>query len=207
MMVVRGCHIILIVALGGCMRSSDEEKNLAAIPDDTAIACPVPAASFADDSATVDSVIDKTIHGINTRDIRPAAVVAFAQTLQGTPYKYASADPSQGLDCSGFITYVFNHFDIDVPRSSVDFTNEGREIAPAEAVPGDLILFTGTDSTIPIVGHMGIVTGNKKGNLSFIHSTSGKADGVTVTPLNKYYKTRFVKVIRIFPEEYIRDKN
>jgi cell wall-associated NlpC family hydrolase len=130
----------------------------------------------------------------------PEQVVSFAETLLGVPYKYASTDPKQGFDCSGFITYVFNHFNIDVPRSSVDFTNVPHEISVEETKPGDLILFTGTDSTIRIVGHMGIVIYNGKNELLFIHSSSGKANGVTITPLNDYYKGRFVKVIRIFPQ-------
>src|SRR5687768_9780506 len=97
---------------------------------------------------------------IETKDVSPEAVVAFAQTLIGTPYKYATSDPKTGFDCSGFITYVFNHFDIAVPRSSKDFENIGENIPRPNAKPGDLILFTGTDNTRRIVGHMGIVTFN-----------------------------------------------
>ena len=124
-------------------------------------------------------------------------VVDFAETLVGIPYKYGSTDPAVGFDCSGFITYVFNHFNIKVPRSSVDFTHVGREVRLQDAERGDLILFTGTDSLVRVVGHMGIVTSNTD-TLKFIHSTSGKLYGVTVTPLNTYYKGRFVKVIDIF---------
>jgi len=185
----------------GCLDPIQEEKKQAVTVKDSVISCPTPVASFADDSTVVDSVARETLNDINTRDVQPEAVVAFAQRLKGVPYKYASADPSKGFDCSGFITYVFKRFDIEVPRSSVDFTNKGREVSTNSAQPGDLILFTGTDSTIPIVGHMGIVTDNDGGNLSFIHSTSGKAYGVTVTPLEGYYKTRFVKIIRIFPDK------
>lgn len=127
----------------------------------------------------------------------PEQLVAYAKTLTGTAYKYASVNPADGLDCSGFITHVFNHFAIQVPRSSVDFTNYGVTINEADAQPGDLILFTGTDSSSTVVGHMGIITGKTNGEINFIHSTSGKAYGVTSTALNKYYRKRFVKVIRI----------
>jgi cell wall-associated NlpC family hydrolase len=136
---------------------------------------------------------------INTARVQPHDVVQFAQTLIGTPYVYASTNPKVGFDCSGFITYVFNHFGIAVPRSSVDFTNVGKTVPVAEARPGDLILFTGTDSTEKQVGHMGLVVTNDN-DLQFIHSTSGKAMGVTITPLNDYYKKRFVRIARIFPE-------
>ena len=94
---------------------------------------------------------------INTGNTRPAELIAFAKTLIDVPYKYASTDPSEGFDCSGFITYIFNHFDIAVPRSSVGFTNMGKTIDLQNARPGDLILFTGTDSSIRVVGHMGLV--------------------------------------------------
>ena len=127
----------------------------------------------------------------------PQELIAYAKTLTGTPYKYASIDPTAGLDCSGFITHVFNHFGISVPRSSVDFTNYGAAIDTAASKPGDLILFTGTDSASTIVGHMGIVIERINGEINFIHSTSGKAYGVTITPLNKSYLKRFVKIIRI----------
>jgi cell wall-associated NlpC family hydrolase len=140
------------------------------------------------------------IASINTGPTTVAELLAFAGSLIGTPYKYASVDPSKGFDCSGFITYVFNHFHIAVPRSSVDFTNIEKEVKLDDAKPGDLILFTGTDSTMRVVGHMGIIHSKENGEYHFIHSTSGKANGVTISALSKHYLSRFVKVIRIFPE-------
>ena len=136
---------------------------------------------------------------IKTAGTDPGELVSYAQSLTGIPYKYASIDPAQGFDCSGFITFVFNHFGIAVPRSSRNFTNVERTINLKESKPGDLILFTGTDSTIRKVGHMGIISSNNSANIEFIHSTSGKAYGVTTTPLNKYYQGRYVKTLRIFP--------
>ncbi len=137
---------------------------------------------------------------INTGSTTPEELLVYAKTLIGIPYKYASTDPAVGFDCSGFITYVFNHFNIVVPRSSVDFTNVERKISLADAKPGDIVLFTGTDSTTRQVGHMGIITSNENGEWYFIHSTSGKANGVTISALSKYYFFRFVKVIRIFSQ-------
>ncbi len=133
-----------------------------------------------------------------TKNTLPDSLVAYAETLIGTPYKYASTDPSVGFDCSGFITYVFNHYNISVPRSSKDFENTGTEIPIGKSKRGDLILFTGTDSTERLIGHMGIVVSNNKLGLQFIHATSGKAYSVVVTPFNKYYQGRFVKTIRVF---------
>ena len=71
---------------------------------------------------------------------------------------------------------------------------------------GDLILFTGTDTTGHIVGHMGIVLTSQGGEIKFIHSTSGKSHGVTETLLNAYYKARYVKTIRIFLQNDLLDR-
>lgn len=143
---------------------------------------------------------------VATKTVLPDTVVRFAKTLLGTPYVYASTNPKVGFDCSGFITYVFNHFGIAVPRSSIDFTNVGKTIAVPEAKPGDLILFTGTDSTEKAIGHMGLIISNNADSLQFIHSSSGKAMGVTITPLNAYYKKRFVRIARIFPQNDLTSK-
>lgn len=147
---------------------------------------------------------ESLIRDVNQQVIYPDSLVAFARTLIGIPYLYASTDPAKGFDCSGFITYVFNHFNRPVPRSSVDFTDYGKEITLGESKPGDLILFTGTDSTIRIVGHMGIIESRRNDTLYFIHSTSGKAKGVVITPFGNYYESRFVKLIRVFPDELFK---
>ncbi len=137
--------------------------------------------------------------GIDVKGTDPHELVSFSETLIGVPYVYASTDPKVGFDCSGFITYVFNRFGIRVPRSSVDFTNEGTEVPVGEAKRGDIILFSGTNPEERHVGHMGLVVSNSD-TLRFIHATSGKAMGVTVTPLSTYYMKRFVKTIRIFKQ-------
>jgi cell wall-associated NlpC family hydrolase len=152
---------------------------------------------------SVDTVLKNKISlpkgSIDTKGVNPKEVVAFAKTLIGVPYLYGSTNPEKGFDCSGFITHVFSRFGIVVPRSSIDFTHVGKEISAKQAREGDLILFTGTDSTERFVGHMGIVVSNTD-TLRFIHSTSGKQYGVTITPLNSYYQKRYAKTIRIFPD-------
>ncbi len=131
----------------------------------------------------------------------PAVLVAFAKTLLGVPYVYASTDPKVGFDCSGFITYVFHHFNIQVPRSSIDFANVGKTVAVGEAKTGDLILFTGTNEHERYIGHMGIVISNDNaGILQFIHATSGKAMAVAISVLNESYQRRFIRVSRVFPQ-------
>jgi cell wall-associated NlpC family hydrolase len=187
------------------MTSCKEKKDMT-FDEPPLITNEIDSSDIIDSSITIvvlpDSSTYKEEQEIKTGSAIPDSLVAFGKSLVGTPYLYASSDPANGFDCSGFITYVFNHFGIAVPRSSVDFTDMGIEIPTDFASPGDLILFTGTDSTIRIVGHMGIVESNERGNLLFLHSTSGKAYGVVISPLKGYYEARFVKVIRVFPQTY-----
>ncbi len=126
-------------------------------------------------------------------------LIWFAKQQLGTPYKYASADPKNGgLDCSGFLYYVFTHFNIKVPRTSKDYMSFGKTITQKDAKKGDVIVFTGTDATKRVGGHVGLVLENNNGDLTFIHGSSGKAKGVTISKLSEgYYTQRFLKVVRV----------
>ncbi len=122
--------------------------------------------------------------------------VSYAKTLLGTPYKYGSAVASKGLDCSGFVYNVFQYFGVASPRVTKDFTYEGKTVSRNKARPGDIILFTGSDNSSGIVGHMGIITSNDD-KLMFVHSASGKNVGVILNELKGYYETHFVKIISV----------
>lgn len=172
---MRSIYLILAILLLACRRNAPQPGKVEAI--DCLYADPIPA-------EPADTV-------------RPDSLVAFAQSLLGKPYSYGCSSPSTGFDCSGFIGYVFGHFGIRVPRSSVDFTNEGTEIPLSEARPGDLILFTGTNSSIRTVGHIGMIVANDSAGIRFIHSSSGREDAVIITSLNERYMERFVKVTRM----------
>jgi len=178
-------YCLLLLAFLACNKGVPKKEN--ALKDSVRAVMPTPAAS-------------EHISTIETGTTTPAELVSFAQTLKGTPYKYGSTDPKEGFDCSGFVTYVFNHFGIKVPRTSVDFNGVQKPISIKDAKPGDLVLFTGTDSTVRTVGHMGIIVSATKGEVTFIHATSGRKYQVTETPMNIDYKNRYMKTIRIFPQ-------
>lgn len=134
---------------------------------------------------------------INTKNVSPEQLVDFAETLIGVRYKYGSMDKQNGFDCSGFINYVFNHFKISVPRTTVEFTNAGKEVSAQDSRPGDIILFTGSDPNSGVVGHMGIITENDNGVLKFVHASSSR--GVMISGMIPYFLLRFVKINRVFP--------
>ncbi|HVW95428.1 MAG TPA: C40 family peptidase [Mucilaginibacter sp.] len=147
--------------------------------------------------------VNYTIQPVN-RSLQPDSVSAdsileFAESLIGTRYRPATADPERGFDCSGFVNYVFKNFDFDVPRSSREFINVGEKVSYEDALPGDIILFTSPTNRHRI-GHVGIVVSNSDEGMKFIHSTSGKEYGVTITEMDANYKRRFVQIIRVIPQ-------
>lgn len=125
------------------------------------------------------------------------SILQFAQSLIGVRYREAASDPKHGFDCSGFVSYVFKNFNFTVPRSAREFFYIGEKIKFEDARPGDIILFTGTKKHSHKIGHMGIVYCNDCGEFKFIHSTSGKEHGVTITAMNESYRRRFVQIIRL----------
>lgn len=126
------------------------------------------------------------------------SIVTYAQEFLGTPYKWGGSSTS-GFDCTGFVHYVFKNFGIVVSRASSGYENFGEEVPFNSAQSGDIMLFTGTNSSIRKVGHAGIVLRNKEGVVDFIHSSSSKKHwGVTITRYNESgYEKRFLKTINV----------
>ena len=144
-------------------------------------------------AAPADDSIENTAY--SKRD----SLVVFAKKHLGVPYVAAGKSP-EGFDCSGFVYYVFHRFNVDVPRSTIDFENFGTDIPIDQVRKGDLILFL--SPTRPVIGHMGIVVRPDGMNSDFIHATSGKQMSVVVTSLSTPgYTKRFVKAIRVFKEQ------
>jgi lipoprotein Spr len=136
----------------------------------------------------------------NTDSISADSILHFAETLIGIRYRPATSDPLRGFDCSGFVSYVFKKFNFNVPRSSCEFISVGEKIKLEDAKPGDIILFTGTKKHTRSIGHIGIVVYNGTDGFRFIHSTSGKEYGVTISSMDDRYKHRFVQVIRLLKQ-------
>lgn len=133
---------------------------------------------------------------VNTKSVSPGDLINFAETLIGIKYRYGAESVEDGFDCSGFVNYVFNHFNISVPRVTTDFTSAGEEVPISDSKPGDIILFTGTDPKSGVVGHVGIITQNNNGDVKFIHASTSR--GVMISGMNSYFIPRFIKVNRVF---------
>jgi cell wall-associated NlpC family hydrolase len=112
-----------------------------------------------------------------------------AKKYLGVPYVYGGQSP-KGFDCSGFAQYVFNKFEIKLPRSSSQQAKVGTKVTRAQALPGDLIFFNTSGGKQ--ISHVGIYLGGGK----FIHASQN--DGISITLLDSgYYANRLVTLRRI----------
>ncbi|MBL7912697.1 MAG: C40 family peptidase [Bacteroidia bacterium] len=128
------------------------------------------------------------------------SLVAFAKKHMGTKYCYANCSPNSGFDCSGFVYYVFGHFNLKVPRASMDYEKAGKIIPIDSCRVGDVIVFTGTKVKNRHPGHVGIILSNPGEDITFIHSSSSKKkSGVKISSFKNepYYKLRFIKIVRV----------
>ena len=137
------------------------------------------------------AIAEDTIKPVKLRN----NIVNFGMELLGTPYVEASSSKA-GFDCSGFVYYVFKHHKIQVPRSSSQFKNFGKEISIENVKKGDILLFL--SPTRNVIGHIGIVTNPNGKNSDFIHASSGREMKVIISSLKQEgYTRRFVKAIDV----------
>ena len=102
-----------------------------------------------------------------------------ARQLLGTRYKWAGANPARGLDCSGFVKYVFASLGVELPHSAKELAKLGGSITKdtSDMQPGDLLVF-GKGKRI---SHVGIYIGDG----IMIHASSSNKS-VVETPMDKY---------------------
>ena len=130
-------------------------------------------------------------------EIERDSIIAYAKNYLGTPYLYAGNNPEKGFDCSGFISYVFHHFDVSLPRSSGQYKNIGTKLNPEDFKVGDILVFYGYKDTT-VIGHLGIICEANGMQSKFIHASSGKVNSVTITSLaTEHYTNRFYKCINV----------
>lgn len=119
-------------------------------------------------------------------------LVDYALEFKGTPYKFGGTTPKTGFDCSGFLLYVFNNFEVELPRTSVDQFKIGEKVEKKDLIKGDLVFFKNTYKKG--ISHSGIYVGDNK----FI---SAKSSGVKVESLNhSYWGPKYAGARRIIEE-------
>jgi len=123
------------------------------------------------------------------------ALLNFAERHLHIPYRSGGMS-KKGFDCSGFVRYCYEKWNVLLPHSSSAQASKGKEVALEEAQPGDLIFFKGNSIKSSQVGHVGIITEVNSRYVRFIHSAF--KGGVRYDVLNTdYYKKRFVAIRRV----------
>ena len=114
-------------------------------------------------------------------------VAWYAESLtnRGIRYHSGSSSVENGFDCSGFVHYVMNYFDIKTKRSSSDMYNEGIQVPVALAKTGDLVFFGSKKD----ISHVAMVASNDEKGLVIIHSCSRGIMKENVTE-SKYWKSK-----------------
>lgn len=108
------------------------------------------------------------------------AAIAAAQSVMGTPYRWAGASPSTGFDCSGLTMWAWARGGRSLPHSSSAQYAATQRISLDQLQPGDLVFFNNP------ISHVGLYIGGGQ----MIHSPH-TGDVVKISPI-----TRMGKLVR-----------
>ena len=99
-----------------------------------------------------------------------AAVANYAMKFIGGKYVWGGANLATGVDCSGFVMCVYQHFGYSLPHYSESLAGCGRGVSYANAQPGDIICYR---------GHCGIYIGG-----GMMVNALGAKYGIVVNQVN-----------------------
>ncbi len=103
-----------------------------------------------------------------------SAAIAAAQSVMGTPYKWAGSSPSTGFDCSGLTMWAWARGGRSLPHSSSAQYAATQRISLDQLQPGDLVFFNNP------ISHVGLYIGGGM----MIHSPH-TGDVVKVSPISR----------------------
>ena len=135
------------------------------------------------DKSTSDRAADA---GDAPNPVQPAQQLLLqAMSLIGVKYKWGGKTPESGLDCSGFVRYVFqNSLNITLPHNALAMSQSGKDVDRTELKPGDLVFFNTLRRRF---SHVGIYLGDNR----FVHSPRTGRD-IEVANMNEsYWTSRF----------------
>lgn len=142
-------------------------------------------------TGTLDYISKKT----SELSEKTSELLIHAMGLIGVPYKYGGSSPESGMDCSGFVSYVFRQaLGIPLPHNAYAIALQSQNIKVSELQPGDLVFFNTMRRTF---SHVGIYMGNNQ----FIHAPSSKTGAIQVSDLRDRYWAEHFNGARRLPAE------
>ena len=156
----------LIVAVALAMSGSVRADGVAPVPE------PQPAPGYLD---------------------RARELVVQALSLIGVRYKFGGNSPDSGLDCSGFVNYVFRQAEgKQLPRDAAAMSKVGDKVDAPDLQPGDLVFF---NTRRRPYSHVGIYVGEQR----FIHAPSRGREVEVVDMTDRYWRARYNGARRVSP--------
>ncbi|MGD1986155.1 MAG: NlpC/P60 family protein [Desulfobacterales bacterium] len=113
-------------------------------------------------------------------------IVKTARRYLGVPYRWGGESPRTGFDCSGYTMVVYRLNGLDLPRSSRQQWEIGKQISRRQLQKGDLVFFATSGGGR--ISHVGIYTGEDK----FLHAPSKGSRIKTSSLSSKYFRSRYV---------------
>jgi cell wall-associated NlpC family hydrolase len=118
-------------------------------------------------------------------------VVVGALNMIGVRYRWGGNTPDSGLDCSGFVRYVFQDtLGMTLPRRAEEMSRVGEKVTVSDLKPGDLVFFNTMRRSF---SHVGIYIGDNK----FVHSPSTGSTIRVDDMEDGYWEKRFQGARRI----------
>ena len=114
------------------------------------------------------------------------AIFEYAKSFVGGRYCWGGKDPNVCADCSGFVSYVFAHFGINLISQTDAMWNQTNMytlVTDGKIKAGDVVMYN---------GHVGILTGNGE---EMVHAASTRS-GIKISPSYKYRTVRGIMRIK-----------
>lgn len=114
------------------------------------------------------------------------AIVEYAKSFVGGRYCWGGKDPNVCADCSGFVSYVFAHFGINLISQTDAMWNQTNMytlVTDGKIKAGDVVMYN---------GHVGILTGNGE---EMVHAASTRS-GIKISLSYKYRTVRGIMRIK-----------
>lgn len=118
--------------------------------------------------------------GPEATSLKGHELIVYARKFLGRPYRYGADGPDR-FDCSGFTSYVYRHFGIQLARNSGDQFAAGKPVRDISRLqPGDLVFFARKGK----IFHVGMAVESAGDHFTFIHAGNS---GVTISRSDETY--------------------